>query len=201
MVALTWIPNSDKKPTVNHKDGNKQNNSVENLEWASQQEQLDHACKTGLKKCNWNATRQTAVRCIETGKRYSSVVAAAKDIGSTVHDVMHSVKHHHSARGLHFVVEDEADYSPLVNDLDNEIWFQVSGYEGKYAISSQFRVKSLSRLHNCASGTRISSERPVSPDAHQFVPLYNGNGGCKYYKVSDLYIKRGSRISQNKLST
>lgn len=201
IVALTWILNPDRKPTVNHKDGNKQNNNVTNLEWASQQEQIDHACRTGLKKCNWKATREVAVRCIETDQKYSSIIAAAKAIGSTVDAIMHSVKHHHAVRGLHFVADNEADYSPLVSDLDDEIWFQVCGYESSYAVSNRFRVKSLSRSHNCATGTRISSERLVSPDAHQFVPLYNGNGRCKYYKVSDLYTKRGLRISQNKSST
>lgn len=36
--------------TVNHKDGNKQNNSVENLEYIDRHEQLKHAYKLGLKK-------------------------------------------------------------------------------------------------------------------------------------------------------
>tara|TARA_R110000823_G_scaffold27400_5_gene79808 strand:+ start:336 stop:872 length:537 start_codon:yes stop_codon:yes gene_type:complete len=35
LVALTYIPNPDNKPYVNHIDGNKQNNSVSNLEWVS----------------------------------------------------------------------------------------------------------------------------------------------------------------------
>lgn len=48
LVAETFIPNPENKPTVNHEDGNKENNVVANLSWATHQEQTMHAFKTGL---------------------------------------------------------------------------------------------------------------------------------------------------------
>jgi hypothetical protein len=48
LVALTFIPNPENKPTVNHKDGNKQNNNVDNLEWASFSENNQHRFDAGL---------------------------------------------------------------------------------------------------------------------------------------------------------
>lgn len=50
LVANAFIPNQDNKPTVNHIDGNKKNNNVSNLEWATRSEQNIHASKLGLKK-------------------------------------------------------------------------------------------------------------------------------------------------------
>jgi hypothetical protein len=50
LVALTFIPNPENKPEVNHKDANKQNNHVNNLEWATHQENMDHCFALGLRK-------------------------------------------------------------------------------------------------------------------------------------------------------
>lgn len=52
MVAEMFIPNPDKKKIVNHKDGCKDHNWVENLEWFTQSENNLHAYATGLRKPN-----------------------------------------------------------------------------------------------------------------------------------------------------
>lgn len=50
LVAQTYIPNPDNKITVNHKDCNKRNNAVENLEWLTNTENMRHAFDNGIYK-------------------------------------------------------------------------------------------------------------------------------------------------------
>lgn len=47
LVAMAFLPNPENKPQVNHKDSNRQNNTVENLEWVTSRENVLHSFKEG----------------------------------------------------------------------------------------------------------------------------------------------------------
>lgn len=50
LVAETFIPNPNCLPEVNHKDGNKENNCINNLEWVTKSENVQHAVNNNLTK-------------------------------------------------------------------------------------------------------------------------------------------------------
>ena len=49
LLAEAFIPNPSNKPTVDHKDGNRQNNSLDNLRWATYSEQNSRFCEVGVR--------------------------------------------------------------------------------------------------------------------------------------------------------
>ena len=57
LVAETFIKNPFFKKEINHKDGNKKNNCVENLEWCTRSENMSHAYRTGLRTQQSNFKR------------------------------------------------------------------------------------------------------------------------------------------------
>lgn len=68
LVASAFIPNPENKREVNHKDGNKENNAVDNLEWVTPSENQTHSYATGL-----HPNVKSCILVDECGNRYKFV--------------------------------------------------------------------------------------------------------------------------------
>ena len=79
LVALTFLVNPENKEQVNHKDGNKLNNSVQNLEWCTNKENQIHKFQNGLGN---NYTRKIGQYDLNDNliKEYESIISASKEV-------------------------------------------------------------------------------------------------------------------------
>jgi hypothetical protein len=78
LVALTFLENKENKELVNHKDGNKLNNLLENLEWTTSLENNLHSIKNGLSK-----TRKKVIQYdsnMNKMQEFNSIIECSKSL-------------------------------------------------------------------------------------------------------------------------
>ena len=80
LIAIAFISNPEKKEQVNHKDGNKLNNSLENLEWMTNQENQIHKFKYGLGNSFTRKIIQYDLEGNEINK-FESAIKASLELG------------------------------------------------------------------------------------------------------------------------
>ena len=100
LVAEAFIPNPDNLPQVNHKDGNRANNNVDNLEWVTCSQNTKHSYDV-LNHGHW----AYQIICNETGEMFNSVKEAAihyNVAAPQLSNVLSGTGHCKTAKGLTF---------------------------------------------------------------------------------------------------
>ena len=81
LVAELFIPNKYNLPCVNHKDENKSNNNVNNLEWCDAKYNVNYGTRNERAAAKISQKNSKAVYCIELNKIFKSQTEAAKELG------------------------------------------------------------------------------------------------------------------------
>ena len=91
LVASSFLENKNKLPQINHIDGNKLNNSIQNLEWCTQAHNSLHAWRTGLRLSNLTRDIYERIKILISEAKYS--LSEIGRILNVSHRLIFNVKH------------------------------------------------------------------------------------------------------------
>ncbi len=79
LIGKAFIYNPNNLQCMNHKDGDKMNNSLANLEWCDKGHNNKHAYRSGLRKNGRGGGHNTPIKCVETGETFASITQASEE--------------------------------------------------------------------------------------------------------------------------
>ena len=130
LVGSAFLDKCEDKPVINHKDGNRTNNIVSNLEWCTQSENIQKAYDMGLN------SRRTPIRIVETGEVFDSQTECARAIGGDQRAIQNCLSgNRHTHRGCHFEFVDNAKQKrePISNKYKKFLYdFQMEAVKNAF---------------------------------------------------------------------
>lgn len=178
LVAYAFIPNPENKPQVNHKDGNKLNNCVDNLEWVTCSENIQHAFDTGLSHISESAKEKLReinsipVVCLDTGEIFSGVSIAAKALNIGKDQITESLKHNPLTETLRVSLDEW--YTFVTEEYFNQ--YKVELYTPlNYPIWGRRHIREVSSGVVYRSAYHLCNELNLDSQAVRFgIKHYNG---------------------------
>jgi hypothetical protein len=174
LVALAFIDNSENKSDVNHKDKNKLNNNVDNLEWMTRKENNIHRCEGLIMTSNKNRpVFRIDKDTNEILEKYNSIELAGtwalnNGYTKTIHNGRNAIGNclknlSSSAYSFNWKYDDN-------NNLENEIWKQVV-LENVDMKNKVYYVSNLGRFKNSCGV--IMDNYKVNDNGYIRVYIYN----------------------------
>lgn len=174
IIAQTFIPNPNKLPQVNHIDGNKINNCVENLEWCDASHNMKHCFNNHMS--DWT----TKIKIVETGEVFNSKAECARKIkghASSIDACIRGKRKTH--KGYHF---------EIIGERASDKYSRKNSINKKDKYDNEIQIEYAGEIHSFREWSKITGIKQHTLDTR----YYRGDRGERLFRPVEKERRRNA---------